>query len=163
MTSNWIQQRITTFYTQIHTGQMYIHVEHWGASVSKQYLQCLAKGLSAKYQVIAHRRWHVAKQDTAPIINYYCLWDYLHYLQRVAKVWQVKHIVLVLCYWVKNILAKCEKFALAFCVCIACGIFRPVQTCGLIRELVDCLCRDGADTQYMQYLSKSRITSPQTR
>ena len=26
-----------------------------------------------------------------------------------------------------------------------------------IRELVDSLCRDGADVQYMQYLSKSRI------
>ena len=33
----------------------------------------------------------------------------------------------------------------------------------IIRESVDSLCRDGADTQYMQYLSKSRITSPQTR
>ena len=32
-----------------------------------------------------------------------------------------------------------------------------------IRELVDPLCRDGADAQYMQYLSKSRTTSPQTR
>ena len=32
-----------------------------------------------------------------------------------------------------------------------------------IRESVDSLCRDGADVQYMQYLSKSRITSPQTR
>ena len=32
-----------------------------------------------------------------------------------------------------------------------------------IRESVDTLCRDGADVQYMQYLSKSRITSPQTR
>ena len=32
-----------------------------------------------------------------------------------------------------------------------------------IRESVDSLCRDGADTQYMQYLSKSRITSPQTQ
>ena len=31
-----------------------------------------------------------------------------------------------------------------------------------IRESVDSLCRDGADAQYMQYLSKSRITS-QTR
>ena len=31
----------------------------------------------------------------------------------------------------------------------------------IIRESVDSLCRDGADTQYMQYLSKSRITSPQ--
>ena len=30
-----------------------------------------------------------------------------------------------------------------------------------IRESVDSLCRDGADAQYMQYLSKSRITSPQ--
>ena len=28
-----------------------------------------------------------------------------------------------------------------------------------IRESVDSLCRDGADVQYMQYLSKSRITS----
>ena len=33
----------------------------------------------------------------------------------------------------------------------------------VIRESVDSLCRDGADAQYMQYLSKSRITSPQTR
>ena len=32
-----------------------------------------------------------------------------------------------------------------------------------IRESVDSLCSDGADVQYMQYLSKSRITSPQTR
>ena len=30
-----------------------------------------------------------------------------------------------------------------------------------IRESVDSPCRDGADAQYMQYLSKSRITSPQ--
>ena len=28
-----------------------------------------------------------------------------------------------------------------------------------IKELVDSLCRDGADAQYMQYLSNSRITS----
>ena len=28
-----------------------------------------------------------------------------------------------------------------------------------IRESVDSLCRDGADAQYMQYLSKSCITS----
>ena len=33
----------------------------------------------------------------------------------------------------------------------------------VIRESVDSLCRDGADAQYMQYLSKSHITSPQTR
>ena len=33
----------------------------------------------------------------------------------------------------------------------------------IIRESVDSLCRDGADAQYMQYLSKSHITSPQTR
>ena len=34
----------------------------------------------------------------------------------------------------------------------------------LIRESVNSLCRDGADAQYMrQYLSKSRITSPQIR
>ena len=32
---------------------------------------------------------------------------------------------------------------------------------GLVRESVDSLCREGTDTQYMQYLSKSRITSPQ--
>ena len=32
-----------------------------------------------------------------------------------------------------------------------------------IRESVHSLCRDDADAQYMQYLSKSRITSPQTR
>ena len=32
-----------------------------------------------------------------------------------------------------------------------------------IRESVDSLCRDGADAQYMQYLSKSLIISPQTR
>ena len=27
----------------------------------------------------------------------------------------------------------------------------------------DSLCKDGADAQYMQYLSKTHITSPQTR
>ena len=32
----------------------------------------------------------------------------------------------------------------------------------IIRESVDSLRRDGANAQYMQYLSKSRITSPQT-
>ena len=32
----------------------------------------------------------------------------------------------------------------------------------IIRESVDSLCRDGADAQYVQYLSKSRMTSPQT-
>ena len=32
-----------------------------------------------------------------------------------------------------------------------------------IRESVDSLCRDGADAQYMQYLRKSRIISPQIR
>jgi len=31
----------------------------------------------------------------------------------------------------------------------------------LIRESVDSLCRIGANAQYMQYLSKSRITLPQ--
>ena len=31
----------------------------------------------------------------------------------------------------------------------------------IIRESVDSLCRDGADMQYMQYLRKSHITSPQ--
>ena len=31
----------------------------------------------------------------------------------------------------------------------------------LIRESVDSLCRDGADVQYMQHLSKSHITSQQ--
>ena len=30
-----------------------------------------------------------------------------------------------------------------------------------VRESVDSLCRDGADAQYMQYLSKCCITSPQ--
>ena len=34
---------------------------------------------------------------------------------------------------------------------------------GKVRESVDSLYRDGADAQYKQYLSKSRITSPQTR
>ena len=33
----------------------------------------------------------------------------------------------------------------------------------IIRESVDSLCRDGANAQYMQYLSKSRITSLQIR
>ena len=32
-----------------------------------------------------------------------------------------------------------------------------------IRESVDSLCRDGADAQYILYLSKSHITSLQTR
>ena len=41
-------------------------------------------------------------------------------------------------------------------------VFQYYYTCTCIRELVDSLCRDGADAQYMQYLSKSRITSPQT-
>ena len=32
---------------------------------------------------------------------------------------------------------------------------------GIIRESVDSLCTDGADAQYIQYLRKSRTTSPQ--
>ena len=32
-----------------------------------------------------------------------------------------------------------------------------------IRESVDSVCKDGTDAQYMQYLNKNRITSPQTR
>ena len=32
-----------------------------------------------------------------------------------------------------------------------------------MRELVDSLCREGAGVQYVQYLSKSRKTSPQIR
>ena len=34
---------------------------------------------------------------------------------------------------------------------------------GYIRQSVESLCRDGANAQYMHYLSKSRITLPQTR
>ena len=43
-------------------------------------------------------------------------------------------------------------------------IIKGHQTCTqIIRESVDSLCRDGADAQYMQYLRKSRIISPQIR
>ena len=45
-------------------------------------------------------------------------------------------------------------YAVHVCMCV-CYVF--------IRESVDSLCRDGADAQYMQYLSKSHTTSPQTR
>ena len=40
-----------------------------------------------------------------------------------------------------------------------------VPTCqGMyIRKSVDSQCRDGADVQYMEYLNKSCITSPQIR
>ena len=38
-------------------------------------------------------------------------------------------------------------------------LFAHVLVC--IRESVDSLCRDGAGVQYMQCLSKSRITLPQ--
>ena len=41
-------------------------IEHCGASVSKQYtaiLNCyVAKALPVKYQITAHRPWHVAKK-----------------------------------------------------------------------------------------------------
>ena len=40
--------------------------------------------------------------------------------------------------------------------------YRCIYIC-IIRESVDSLCRDGANAQYMQYLSKCRITSPQIR
>ena len=52
------------------------------------------------------------------------------------------------------------------CNPVVCRLKTIVEgTCLLykIRESVDSLCRDGADAQYMQYLSKSRVTSPQTR
>ena len=40
---------------------------------------------------------------------------------------------------------------------------QPFKKCPRIRKSIQSLCRDGADAQYMQYLSKNRITSPQTR
>ena len=44
------------------------------------------------------------------------------------------------------------------------GLTQPrIRAKFIIRESVDSLCRDGADAQYMQYLSKSRITSPKIR
>ena len=56
---------------------------------------------------------------------------------------------------------------LEVCLSIHKGCFMSdssfVETFVFIRESVDSLCRDGADAQYMQYLSKSRITSRQTR
>ena len=39
--------------------------------------------------------------------------------------------------------------------------FHPQFVSLLIRESVNSLCRDGADAQYMQYLGKCHITSPQ--
>ena len=56
-------------------------------------------------------------------------------------------------------------FVLTYAVTYSAG---PIQfcfrrACHDIRDSVDSRCRDGADAQYMQYLSKSRITSPQTR
>ena len=58
-----------------------------------------------------------------------------------------------------------------YCTCAAACNYRPrasaigalEQDKKFIRESVDSLCRDGADAQYMQYLSKSRITSPKIR
>ena len=50
-----------------------------------------------------------------------------------------------------------QNFAIRICACLL------TVVCSIIRESVDSLCRIGADAQYMQYLSKSRITSPQTR
>ena len=47
------------------------------------------------------------------------------------------------------------------CVCDQ-ALQKYTNNCN-IRESVDSLCRDGADAQYMQYLRKSRITSPQIR
>ena len=49
------------------------------------------------------------------------------------------------------------------CTTIYSSILQCTTIYSSIRESVDSLCRDGADAQYMQYLSKSRITSPQTR
>ena len=49
---------------------------------------------------------------------------------------------------------------LADCVLLVVGVTMD-NTMDNIRESVDSLCRDGADAQYMQYLRKSRITSPQ--
>ena len=43
-----------------------------------------------------------------------------------------------------------------------CTSGEEIGVMGLIRESIDSLCRDGTDAQYMQYLSTSRITSPQT-
>ena len=37
----------------------------------------------------------------------------------------------------------------------------PLLSDSFIRELVNSLRRDGADAQYMQYLTKCRISSPQ--
>ena len=51
----------------------------------------------------------------------------------------------------------------AYCIGGSGGMLKKNVHRSYIRESVDSLCRDGANTQYMQYLSKSRITSPQTR
>ena len=40
-------------------------------------------------------------------------------------------------------------------------LFQPKV--GYLSESVDSLCRDGADTHYLQYLRKSHITLPQIR
>ena len=46
---------------------------------------------------------------------------------------------------------RCQQLAM---------LYFQVYVC-VIRELVDSLCSDGANAQYMQYLSKSCRTSPQ--
>ena len=59
--------------------------------------------------------------------------------------------------WRMTIIAGTPNYCInsKYIVVIYTGIF--------IRESVDSLCRDGADAQYMQYLSKNRITLPQIR
>ena len=55
----------------------------------------------------------------------------------------------------KDIWATTTRLSLTEPFSTSCAVY--------IRELVDSLCRNGADAQYMQYLSKSGITSPQIR
>ena len=67
----------------------------------------------------------------------------------------------VLCtgWYVRVCMCPTFKVVCNMCMCILHG--GCVCVCTHIRESVDSLRRDGPDAQYMQYLSKSRITSTQ--
>ena len=73
---------------------------------------------------------------------------------------QVCLVDVMMCFTCKILCNRLHKS----CLLMTCYYqFHASKRSCLIRESVDSLCRDGADAQYMQYLSKSRITSPQTR
>ena len=65
------------------------NIKHCEASVSKQYttaLNCyIAKALPVKYQITAHRLWHIGKQG----LSLHCLWKCLTAYRKLSQLQRI--------------------------------------------------------------------------